>query len=134
MLVKFEGSPLILFLTLSPVDLMTHTSKLPPPYVYHAADDFIRIKAAPDGLKALLIDSGFGVDPDDPDRLVLTVSSDEAKSQVFARLRDLGVCFSVGPNWSPAETFSWLRDRGLLSGRFQEIAWRGPGDWIVREE
>jgi hypothetical protein len=43
-----------------------------------------------------------------------------------------GFAFSGGRDWSPSEVVQDLRDRRLLFDPFDEIAWKGPGDWVVR--
>lgn len=49
--------------------------------------------------------------------LCAEVGDDIGKARLFAALRDLGVAFLAGREWSPAEVFAWLRDRGLLKVR-----------------
>ena len=44
-------------------------------------------------------------------------------------LRDLGVAFSAGRDWSPSEVVQYLRDEGHFAGHFTEIAWRTDGGW-----
>ena len=56
------------------------------------------------------------------------------KAQVLTALRDLGLCFSAGREWSPTEVFEWLRDQGLVSGHYRRIGWRGPGDFEIWDE
>lgn len=60
-------------------------------------------------------------------------SSLNAKAKLFARLRDFEVCFSAGPDWSPSEIFEYLRDQGLLIGRYRRVAWSGPGRFTIAE-
>jgi hypothetical protein len=50
---------------------------------------------------------------------------------LFAALRDRGVSFLAGREWSPAEVFAWLRDRGLLEGPYLRIAWTDPQQYVV---
>jgi hypothetical protein len=50
-----------------------------------------------------------------------------------ARLRDLGLAFSAGPDWSPSEVMQFLRDEGHIAGTFMEIAWVDGGVWKLRE-
>jgi hypothetical protein len=59
--------------------------------------------------------------------------SDEAMAEIAERLRDLGLAFSAGKDWSPAEYVSWLKLQGLVHGEFTEIYWTGPGRWNVRQ-
>lgn len=57
----------------------------------------------------------------------------EEMGRLASAIRDLGIPFSAGHGWSPAEVVRDLRDRGLFEGEFLEIAWTGPG-WVVRSE
>ncbi len=61
-----------------------------------------------------------------PPILHACVADDAAKARMFVALRDLGVAFSAGREWCPAEVFAWLRERGLLEGAYLRIAWTGP--------
>ena len=65
---------------------------------------------------------------------VITVSDDTAKAGIFSRLLQLGVAFSAGREWCPAEVFEYLRDLGLLSGRYQRIAWTSPSKYRISWE
>lgn len=57
-------------------------------------------------------------------------SDDESLARCLGALRDLGVVFTgIDPaGWSPADVADSLRERGLVSGPFQEIVYvsRGP--------
>ncbi|WP_414495950.1 hypothetical protein [Stenotrophomonas maltophilia] len=66
--------------------------------------------------------------------LCTEVGDDIGKARLFAALRDRGVAFSAGREWSPAEVFAWLRDRGLLDGPYLRIAWTGPQQYVVCSE
>ena len=35
--------------------------------------------------------------------------------------------------WNPCEIFEWLSEHGWLQGPFFQIAWMGPGRFVVRE-
>lgn len=52
----------------------------------------------------------------------------------MSRLRDIGVLFSEGKNWSPADLFREHRDRGDLSGEFRSIGWHAPGKYRIRTD
>lgn len=56
----------------------------------------------------------------------------EAMGLLATQLRDLGLAFSSGRDWSPSETVADLRDRGHLTGVFTEIAWGEKGEWRLR--
>ena len=105
-----------------------------PPFVSEASDDEVYVESAGAELERQLRELGFREYPEEPGQLRVEVAEPQRKAELFRRLRDLGVCFSRGREWSPAEVFEYLREKGLLSGSFQSIAWRGPGNWVVREE
>jgi hypothetical protein len=56
----------------------------------------------------------------------------EQMGSLAVSLRDLGVAFSAGRDWSPSEVVLDLRDRGLFEGSFTEIYWNSEG-WRRRE-
>jgi hypothetical protein len=62
------------------------------------------------------------------------VTDDADKARVMGVLRDAGVSFARGREWSPAEVFEWLRDPELLTGSFRSISWRRPGVFDLRED
>jgi hypothetical protein len=103
----------------------------PPAYVRSADGDVITVVAA-GPVPAQL---GFAANAEESGSYRRRVADDRAKAQVFAALRDAGVCFARGWEWSPAEVFEWLRDHGLLSGRFQSInSWSAPGIFQVWDD
>lgn len=63
--------------------------------------------------------------------LCAEVGDDIGKARLFAALRDRGVAFLASREWSPAEVFAWLRDRGLLEGAYLRIAWTHPQQYDV---
>ena len=69
----------------------------------------------------------------DRNELIISVDSQQDKAKLFEQLRALRFCFARGREWSPAEVFEYLRDRGLISGSFSEIVWTKPDVWQVRE-
>ena len=52
-------------------------------------------------------------------------------ARLAAQLRDLGIAFSYGRDWSPSEVVQQLRDEGLFKGSFNEISWTRQG-WQLR--
>jgi hypothetical protein len=64
----------------------------------------------------------------------VSVFDDMAKAAIFARLLQLGVAFSAGREWCPAEVFEYLRDLRLLSGKYPRIAWTSPSEYRVTWE
>jgi hypothetical protein len=59
----------------------------------------------------------------------------EEEVKLLKMFNDLGFAFSIGGmgGWSPSELFEDYREKGLLSGTYKEIAWKGPDNWIIRE-
>jgi hypothetical protein len=55
-------------------------------------------------------------------------------AEKLKELNRLGFLFVGGADgWPPSEIFIDLREKNLLEGRFKEVTWRGPGDWVIRE-
>lgn len=97
-------------------------------YVQQADGSTVQVVVLDAGVHAALQALRFeGVLP----TLRAEVGDDLGKARLFAALRDLGVAFSAGREWSPAEVFAWLRDRGLLEGAYLRIAWTHPLQYDV---
>ncbi|MGF6418929.1 hypothetical protein ABH900_002432 [Stenotrophomonas sp. AN71] len=97
-------------------------------YVQQADGSTVQVVLLHAGVRVALHALGFeGEAP----TLRAEVGDDAGKARLFAALRDLGVAFSAGREWSPAEVFSWLRDRGLLEGPCLRIAWTDPQQYVV---
>lgn len=110
-------------------------ANIPPTYVSQADSDKIVVVTNGTQYDALLHGLGFRLQGGTPNRTFeFPVGSDKDKADVFSKLRDADIAFSRGREWCPAEIFEWLRDQGLLLGPFQSISWRGPGQWVVRQE
>jgi len=56
----------------------------------------------------------------------------EQMGALAGQLRDRGVTFSAGRDWSPSEVVQFLRDEGHFTGSFTEIAWVEDGAWVLR--
>ena len=104
-----------------------------PPYVSRADGDEVEVLSAEEPIRSALSAIGFESDEERPDALIRAVEDDDEKAEVFAALRDLGVCFSWGREWSPAEVFQWLSEKGLIAGPFLTIGWSGPDQFEVRK-
>jgi hypothetical protein len=52
-------------------------------------------------------------------------------ARIAAQLRDLGLAFGFGHDWSPSEMVQQLRAEGLFKGSFNEISWTRQG-WQLR--
>jgi hypothetical protein len=60
--------------------------------------------------------------------------SDDELAAIFELLRHRGYAFAGGEHgWPPAAVFELLREKRLIEGAFTEVTWKGPGDWVVRE-
>lgn len=101
------------------------------PYVSYCDDD-IKLKDVPDELAAQLIKSGAQKGLKDGE-FSFPIERDEDRITLFVRLRDWGFAFAAGREWSPAEQFEDLRDKGKLFGVFKCIVWRGPNDPTIKE-
>lgn len=101
-------------------------------YVRQADGNCIEVMLLNDRPRATL--QALGFTSHEEDTLTLPVADDAAKATVFIRLRDLGVAFSAGREWCPAEVFEHLRDSGLLDGPYLRVAWRIPQQFTVTME
>jgi hypothetical protein len=106
-----------------------------PSHVSQADGDKVVVEAQDTGHEPVLLGLGFRLQSSSPNRTFeMSVASDKDKADVFMKLRDAGIAFSRGREWCPAAVFEWLHGQGLTHGPFQSIAWRGPGQWVVRQE
>jgi hypothetical protein len=99
-------------------------------YVTKSDGDFVRVKILGAEIKEKLVAIGF-VNDIDLNEYRLSTPSDEKKAEVFNRLRNMDVYFSDGREWCPSEVFEYLRDAGLLSGKFTMISWSAPGKFFI---
>mgnify|MGYP006869414296 CR=1 FL=1 len=87
----------------------------------------VKIMNEDDGMIELLVALGFVAVPGaEKEVFSLTAPDQNFKIRLFEKLRDEGVCFSAGQDWSPAEVFEFLRDNGMLTGPYRKIVWDGP--------
>jgi hypothetical protein len=106
-----------------------------PPYVIAADRDFVSVKTNDPSAQRQLLQFGFLPAPEDNAHEFIKHAKDKAeKAAIFDFLRPLGVHWSRGREWSPAEIFEWLRDQNLIQGTFKTIAWTSPTTWVTREE
>jgi hypothetical protein len=67
------------------------------------------------------------------DALVVSFHDRSQLPELLTRLRDAGAAFAGAPHgWPPAEVFADLRDKGLVSGAFDEVVFVGRGPPQVR--
>ncbi|MDT9583340.1 hypothetical protein RS982_18790 [Stenotrophomonas indicatrix] len=101
-------------------------------YVRQADGNCIKVMLLNDRPRAALKALGFSAG--EGDTLTLPATDDAAKAAVFTRLRDLGVAFSAGREWCPADVFEHLRDRGLLAGPYLRLGWHTPQQLTVAQD
>lgn len=100
-------------------------------YVVDAGGDEVVIKVGRCSLVDELLALGFVEISDGV--VKKRVVSDQEKAEIFTKVRDIGLAFSIGPGWSPSSVFEELRDRQLVRGKYMRISWSGPGKPIVDE-
>lgn len=106
----------------------------PPPYVSHVGK-LIFVDQCYDleeKLKAL----GFEEDKEITTRHCFQKIAPESNADLakeLGLLRDHGIAFSRGQDWSPAAIFLKFREDNLITGTFLEIGWKGPNDWKIFE-
>ncbi len=76
-------------------------------HVSSADADVVEVRATDVETIGTLTELGFEPHADQGGLPVLTVDDDE-KAEVFAALRDAGVCFSRGRGWNSVEVYQWL--------------------------
>jgi hypothetical protein len=65
---------------------------------------------------------------------LLRYLGDQQLLQIVRELVAEGVAFVDQPaGWPPAAVVARFHDSGALLEPFKAIAWRGPGDWFVRD-
>jgi len=101
-------------------------------YVIKADGDVVKVKLLDASLEDKLMHLGFQVENGGVEYYVKT-NGNENKAHFFKELNLLGVCFSDGKEWCPAEVFEYLRDMNLISGSFKRISWSGPHDYRLNE-
>lgn len=97
-------------------------------FVEKADDDVVRVKVFDRGLDAAIAAIGFSA-TFEPGIFTLRTADDAHKATIFDALRALGIPFSDGKEWCPAEVFEYLRSLNLLTGKFVRVSWRKPGDY-----
>ena len=105
------------------------TPTLPPPFVSRI-DKKVCVKYADANLASYLVSIGFSLS-DEADTYCKQAGDSSSVASLLSLLRDRGVAFSGGADWSPAEVFEYYRDQRLLSGNYQRIAWIGRGDYNI---
>jgi len=99
-------------------------------YVTSAHSDYIYMRIFDETLKKLAEERGYldvGKDTWGKD------FNEEEKVAEMAYLRDIGMPFSIGPGWPPADVFEYLVEQGKLNGPYKRISWSGPGKYTIVE-
>lgn len=104
-----------------------------PPYIAAIVRE-IMIEGVTPELEIEIRRLGASRKPDILNRWDIGISSENKKAELLTKLRDLGIPFGGGPNWSPGEQFEDLRDKGLVSGSYKEITWWGPQKYTIVEK
>lgn len=103
-------------------------------YVTRSDDNFIEIEIEIEILdnciKEKISEIGF-INKTHTKKYRKITKTDEDKAEVFNQLRNLGVYFSNGREWCPAEIFEHLRDKGLLTGKYSMISWAAPEKYFL---
>ena len=100
------------------------------PYVSYITDVVAIRHADPQSERAL---RQFGATRDSRGDLKIAFASKQELADILAVVRDQGMAFSAGPDWSPSEQFEELRALGLIQGPYDMIVWYKPDDFrIVR--
>ncbi|WP_061010552.1 hypothetical protein [Vibrio sp. CUB2] len=97
-------------------------------FVTKADGKLVRVSLLDDSFKKELIGLGFSFD-NDYDEYTFLTSGNDAKAELFRKLRDLGVAFSGGREWCPSDVFEYLRQLELLKGAYTKISWTAPGNY-----
>ena len=90
------------------------------------------INALDGNIDSRITSLGFAFDSSSS-RYVKFVADSKEKAKVFESLRDIGVLFSDGREWCPAELFEYFREQGLANGKFKRISWINPTEFIIKE-
>jgi hypothetical protein len=102
------------------------------PYVSYC-DDSIKLKNVGKTMEGKIIELG-GKQNGPIGEYLVPLGAEAAKPRLFSILRELGFAFSAGREWSPAEQFEELREKGLLQGKFSCVIWRGPNNYSISEK
>jgi hypothetical protein len=102
-------------------------------FVSEAAASRVEVKVLNEEILSALEKLGFVPVINNNLVLVAEIPNQEAKAQTLSKLRDIGVCFSGGADWSPSEVFEYLRDMQLVTGLYRKVIWKGPSRMEVIE-
>ncbi|RYY76050.1 MAG: hypothetical protein EOO52_00540 [Gammaproteobacteria bacterium] len=92
----------------------------------------IIVNAVNENIDSKMLPLGFTFDSK-LSRYVKFVGNIKEKAKIFEALRDIGILFSDGKEWCPAELFEYFREQGFVNGTFKRISWIKPTEYIIRE-
>ncbi len=101
-------------------------------YISKADASEITVTAMTKSAERMLKNKGFFVYMDDEKRWKISVNDEKGKADIFRFLRDQDFCFSSGREWSPSEVFEYLKEKGLLTGKYKRISWIAPGKYRIQ--
>lgn len=107
------------------------TNHKTPDYVYQADRDFITIKAVNPEIIDTLIKIGF---IKNNELYSIKTKDISDKSAIVEKIRDIGLLFSDGKEWCPAEVFEYLREEKLISGKYSKISFTGNENFIIHKD
>ncbi|WP_442796645.1 hypothetical protein [Pantoea vagans] len=61
------------------------------------------------------------------------IESKSEKIITIKKLIEIGALFSYGHGWAPFQVMGYLKEKGKIDMPYKEIAWRGPGDYMITE-
>jgi hypothetical protein len=101
------------------------------PYVSYC-DDSIKLKNVGKAMEDSILK--LGGKRASTGEYIIPLNDEADKAPLFSALRGLGFAFSAGREWSPAEQFEELRDKGFIQGKFSCVIWRGPNNFSIVEK
>src|ERR1041385_907117 len=114
---------------------MTRVNPLSPHnYVSLILDNKILIKnVTNDGSSVIRSLEGYKEEIAGEKVWILEFKDELQEADLLSDLNEIGFLFVGGTaGWPPAEIFAYLREKGLVSGRFTEVTWLGSGKWTTR--
>lgn len=112
-------------------------SFFPENYVSLIMSNFMRLENVSHNLIEALKKLDAFTDKDILDNKIVWKIAFSGKLELAEKLKalnKLGFLFVGGVDgWPPSEVFNDLREKRILKGKFKEVSWGGPGDWIIRE-
>ena len=52
---------------------------------------------------------------------------------MIKKLIEIGALFSYGHGWASSQVMGYLKEKGDIDVPYKEIAWGGPGDYVITE-